>query len=210
MTISNKFLTSRKNWNIDPAKITIIDNFFNEECLKMLKYRLLYTHKADKIYDNYYAVDYWNNDYLTSSIAQELKNKLALPPFLRGWGFVYNNTGKGVPLHCDPSLVNLNIWLTSDKSVKNKSKNGLIIYKFKPLKNWTREEWNENPDKAIKLIKNKKIKPIKIPYKYNRAVFFDGAYFHTSNEVSMKEGVENKRVSFTMLFGEQLEKYEYI
>ena len=210
MNISNKFLTSRKNWNIDPTKITIIDNFFNKECLKMLKYRLLYTHKADHIYDNYYAVDYWNDDYLTSLIAKELKNKIALPPFLRGWGFVYNNTGKGVPLHCDPSLVNLNIWLTSDKSVKNKLKNGLNIYKLKPPKHWTRQEWNENPNKAIKLIKNKKIKPIKIPYKYNRAVFFDGAYFHTSNEVSMKEGVENKRVSFTMLFGEQLEKYEYI
>jgi len=205
-----KILKPRKNWNIDCTKITVMDNFFDEECLKKLKYRLLYTTKADHLYDNYYAIDYWNNDYLTSLIAKELKNKILLPPFLRAWGFVYNNIGKGVHLHCDPSLVNLNTWLTSDKSVKNKSKNGLIIYKIKPPKHWTRYEWNQTPDKSIKLIKDKKVKPVKIPYKYNRAVFFDGAYFHTSNEVSMKEGMENKRISFTMLFGEQLEKNESI
>jgi len=208
MITSKKLLSHRKNWTINPTKITVIDNFFDEECLKMLKYRLLYTHKADKIYDNYYAVDYKENDYLTSMIAEEIKNKILLPPFQRAWGFVYNNSGTGVGLHCDPSVVNLNIWLSSDKSVKNKSKNGLNIYKLKPPKHWTRHEWNENPSKAIKLIKSKKIKPLKVPYKYNRAIFFDGAYFHTSNEVSMKDGIENKRISFTMLFGEQLEKHE--
>ena len=205
-----KILTPRKNWKINPTRITIMDNFFEEEFLNKLKYRLLYASKCDHMFNNYYAIDYWNNDYLASLVAKELKSKIVLPPFLRAWGFVYQNVGKGVHLHCDPSLVNLNIWLTSDKSLKDKSKNGLLIYKLKPPKHWTRQEWNETPDKSIKLIKDKKVKPVKIPYKYNRAVFFDGAYFHTSNDVSMKEGIENRRISFTMLFGEQLESYEPI
>ena len=205
-----KILTPRKNCNIDPTKITVIDNFFNKEFLKKLKYRLLYATKCDYKYDSYYAIDYWKDDYLASTLAKEIKSKFKMPKFIRAWGFVYQNVGKGVHLHCDPSLVNLNIWLTEDKSIKNKSKNGLIIYKLKPPKHWTRHEWNETPDKSIQLIKEKKIKPVKIPYKYNRAVFFDGAYFHTSNEVSMKKGIENRRISFTMLFGEQLEKDESI
>ena len=44
-----------------------------------------------------------------------------------------------------------------------------------------------------------------IPYKSNRAFLFDGAYFHQTIRVSMKEGIENRRVSYTMLFGSQLE-----
>ena len=37
--------------------------------------------------------------------------------------------------------------------------------------------------------------------KFNRAIFFDGAYFHKTDDVDMKEGFKNKRVSYTMLFG---------
>jgi len=40
-----------------------------------------------------------------------------------------------------------------------------------------------------------------VDYKSNRAVFFDGAYFHKTDDVHMKEGKENKRVNYTMLFG---------
>jgi hypothetical protein len=44
-----------------------------------------------------------------------------------------------------------------------------------------------------------------LDYKYNRAVFFDGSFFHKTNDVDMKEGDENKRISYTMLFGRNLE-----
>jgi hypothetical protein len=43
-------------------------------------------------------------------------------------------------------------------------------------------------------------------YRYNRGILFNGAYFHRTADVSMKDGHENRRISFTMLFGRQLEK----
>jgi hypothetical protein len=45
----------------------------------------------------------------------------------------------------------------------------------------------------------------KIEYRYNRAIFFNGALFHKTDDVRTKDGIYNKRVSYTMLFGKQLE-----
>ena len=51
-------------------------------------------------------------------------------------------------MHADPSIVNLNVWVSSDESVNDTEKNGLNIYSILPPSNWTREDWNYNPDKA--------------------------------------------------------------
>jgi len=186
-------------------EIAVWDDFFTPECLKILKYRVLYGKCCDKDYKSYQAVDYFKNtDYVSELIAEDLRKEIDLPAFQRAWSFVYSqNDGIGVGMHCDPSLFNLNVWVSSDKSVKDKSYNGLNIYKVKPPKDWTRKEWNG--DRALEYIKSKNIEPVRIPYKSNRAVLFDGAYFHQTNGVSMKEGIENRRVSYTMLFGSQLE-----
>ena len=58
---------------------------------------------------------------------------------------------------------------------------------------------------ALTYLQSLNIKPTQVPYKSNRAIFFDGAYFHNANNVSTKEGFENRRISYTMLFGSQLE-----
>jgi len=184
----------------------VMDIFFTPQCLDILKYRVLYAKYFDRIYSHYQSIDYFKKtDYMSEKIAGELKSNLKLPEFQRAWSFVYNNESPGVELHCDPSELNMNVWVSSDESIKDKSKNGLNIYELKPPRSWNRSEWNTNPSKVKKFIATKKIKPIKIDYKSNRAVIFNGTYFHSSNGVSMKEGVENKRVSYTLLFGSQLE-----
>ena len=202
-----------QDWNfinnlLKNNKITVIDNFFTQEILSILKIRALYAKHCDNHYgiDRYYSINYSpNQDHITTLIAKELKKKVSkLPEFRRGWSFVYNNESKGVELHADPSEFNINIWVSGDESVKNKSLNGLYIYKITPPADWERKDWNGNVEKVKKYLDAKNIKPEKIDYKSNRAIIFNGAYFHKSNDVSMKEGVENRRVSYTMLFGSQL------
>ena len=185
----------------------IIDDFFTKEILSILKTRVLYAKYFDDDYRTYRAIDYYPlQDYITDLIVKEFREKLKiLPPFQRAWSFVYNNECSGVRLHADPSEFNVNIWVSSDESVKNKSLNGLSIYKITPPLSWRRNDWNHNPEKAKNYIISKNVKPVKIDYKSNRAVIFNGAYFHQSNKVSMKKGLENRRVSYTMLFGSQLE-----
>ena len=190
----------------DRDGIKIVDNFFTKECLLALKYRVLFSKYFDTKYDGYVAIDYLpTKDYLTDLIVNEIKNKFDVPKFRRAWSFLYTKNTEGVRLHCDPSIINLNIWLSSNESVLNPEKNGLHIYKVIPPKNWTREDWNNDAKKSLEYVKSKNVEPVKISYKSNRAIFFNGAFFHKTNEVSMKEGFDNMRISYTLLFGNSLE-----
>ena len=57
-----KTLADRDNWDFKPDDINVWDNFFTNECLKILKHRVLYAKHFDLEYKNYYAIDYFKND----------------------------------------------------------------------------------------------------------------------------------------------------
>ena len=206
-----KVLRNRKDWKdlnskLKAGEIVVLDNLLSDDCLFLLRNRILNASKVNDVYQGYKGIDHWS-DSLSVAIANDLLKKLtALDPFIRAWSFIYDHNVEGVPLHADPSTHNLNIWVTPNKCVKDKKKNGLEIYKLLPPKNWTRAEWNGDAVKVRKFIKKTKTKPTKYEYKYNRGILFNGAYFHRTADVSMKDGHENKRISFTMLFGHQLER----
>ena len=197
------------NFRLKNNEIVVIDNFFTNMFLSILKIRVLYSKYFDIFYPDYAAINYFiDQDYITDTIVKEFRHNLSvLPKFQRAWSFVYNNESTGVLLHADPSQFNVNVWVSSDESVKNKTCNGLLIYKIIPPSDWTRKDWNDpaQEQKIKNYIDSHDLEPIKIDYKCNRAIIFNGAYFHKSNNVSMKEGIHNKRVSYTMLFGTQLE-----
>ena len=208
-----KVLKDRKNWKelntkINKGKIVVLDNLLTDECLFILRNRILSALTCDDVYNGYKGTNHFrHSDIMSFRIAYNLQKKLpALDPFERAWSFIYNNNVGGVPLHADPSTHNLNIWVTPNKCLKDKKKNGLEIYKLLPPRNWTRADWNANPKKVEELIKKSNVKPTKYNYKYNRGILFNGAYFHRTSGVSMKDGLENRRISFTMLFGKQLEE----
>jgi len=195
-------LNKRKSWKINPEDITVWDNFFKPECLKILKYRVLYGKYFDKKYDNYHAINYpKDQDRITELIVKELKQKIDLPEFQKAWSFLYDAGKTGARLHSDPSLITLNTWVSDDQSVRNKSKNGLDIYKIKPPSDWTEKDWNGDNDKITQYIEVNNIKPVVVTYKNNRAIFFNSCYFHASRGVSMKKGFEHSRISYTQLFG---------
>ena len=195
------------NSRLNNNEIVVIDNIFTDEFLSILKIRVLYSKYFDKDLSGNLSIDYMiGEDHITDTITKEFRHKLSvLPKFQRAWSFLYDNESTGVSLHADGGKFTVNVWVSSDESVKNKSCNGLLIYKIIPPPNWTVKDWN-GPDivKTKNYIDSHHLEPIKIDYKSNRAIIFNGAYFHKSDNVSMKEGVHNKRVSYTMLFGEQL------
>ena len=196
------------NSRLKNNEIVVIDNFFTNTFLTILKMRAIYSKYFDDNYGEYGAINYYKDqDHRTDTIIKEFRHKLSvLPKFQRAWSFVYNNESTGVGIHADPSQFNVNVWVSSDESVKNKSCNGLLIYKIIPPPDWMVKDWNgPNTIKVKNYIDSLHLEPIKIDYKSNRAIIFNGAYFHKSNNVSMKEGEHNRRVSYTMLFGSQLE-----
>ena len=192
---------------IPNTNITIIDNLLVDYVLDILRLRMQLATKIDDIYSDYQAVNYnAHNDQLTKDISTEMADKFNLKNFKRAWSFVYNKIGKGVNFHADPSNINVNIWVTPDNAILNKNKNGLIICNKKPPSSWSREQWNGNKNNCIDdFLKKEKHFNTKINYKCNRAVLFDGALFHKTDEVETMDGIFNKRVSYTLLYGQTLE-----
>ena len=183
----------------------IIDNFFPDKICTELREKSLNAKEYTKKYWDYKALDFDNGD---SESLQDISNKYVVPKiplaekYLRSWSFVYDNVARGVGVHADPSFINVNIWITPDECVEDFNKNGLRIYHKHAPKEWTREDYNGDNIKSYLKMKSylKDSKYDRIPYKYNRAIIFKGNTFHSTDNVHMKHGEENRRVNYTFLY----------
>ena len=74
------------------------------------------------------------------------------------------------------------------------------------LKDWDHTQYNDR-----ELVKNLVAQSTKgnftVPYRANRAVFYDGALFHQSDKFKFKPGYEDRRINLTFLYGERGEKF---
>ena len=67
--------------------------------------------------------------------------------------------------------------------------------------NWSFKRYNNNSEEIYNFLKEKKANCVTIPYKYNRAVLFNSAYFHETDKINFKKGYESRRINITYLFG---------
>jgi len=188
--------------------IRVVDNFLPEYLADTLRYLAL-TSPTDPelIYSGGYKTLNFNPSKpnlppIIQETADALKNvrEIKNRTFNQAWFFIYDNECSGVTVHADTGYKNISIWLTPDCYVKDKSKNGLIIWDKKYPKDWTWDDYNKN-DKKIKLyLKMSGGRKRHIKYKYNRAVIFDSAYFHETNEVSMLPFKHAKRINYTFMY----------
>ena len=61
-----------------------------------------------------------------------------------------------------------------------------------------------NKREILRLLKNfikKNANCETIPYKFNRAVLFNSAFFHETDKIDFKTGYESRRINITYLFG---------
>ena len=182
----------------------IIDDFFPDEICKELREYMLNTSVFKEEYWDYKSIDF-DNDPSDDSL-KDISEKYVVPKislikqsqYRRGWSFLYNNVARGVMAHADPSYINVNIWVTPDECVADHNKNGLKIYKKKSPKEWTWKQYNNNHALIDDFLKDSEYDII--PYKCNRATIFRGNTFHTTDNVHMKPGHENKRVNYTFLY----------
>jgi hypothetical protein len=188
-------------------KIVVVDDFLEETVADYLRQRMISEKYFQDNYPCYKANNYhYKSDAATKLIADDvIKNIPVLKSFQRAWSFIYDNKCAGVNFHADPSATNINIWVSKNESVNNFDENGLVICAVKPPPSWGRSQWSGNQDNCIyNFLEENRPSTVRVEYKFNRAIFFDGAYFHKTDNVNMKDGYENRRVSYTMLFGTSL------
>jgi tetratricopeptide (TPR) repeat protein len=223
--ISGSCINPNKNWQDvedeyfnSSNQIMYIDDFLSEEALQELREFCL----VSKVW----ITGYNNNKYFGAfspigfitpihlQIAIDLKQKL---PKLFGphrlskfWGFKYDSNlgkNKGLNIHADLALHNLNFWITPDEYNNNKNSGGLKVYDAPAPDNWTYEDHaNKSNDEIYKFLKDQNVNCTNVPYKCNRAVLFNSAYFHVTDEIDFKDVYEGRRTNNTYLFGDKLVK----
>ena len=220
--ISGGCINPNKNWQEiedqyfnSSNQIIYIDDFLSENALIELRKFCLVSKVWNKEYDNKYLgafSDKGFNSPVHLQIALDLKEKL---PKLFGphkinkfWGFKYDSTlGSGINIHADFAFHNLNFWITPDKYNNNKNSGGLKIYDVPAPENWTFYNYNiGKKEKIYKFLEDNNANCVNIPYKFNRAVLFNSAYFHETDKIDFKDKYEGRRINNTYLFGTRFAK----
>ena len=188
----------------------VIDDFFPDEICTQLRERIHNTKYYNFKYWDYNALEFDNNS--ADSSLEYISDKYIVPKiplakkYIRSWCFVYDNVARGVRPHIDQSFINVNIWITPDECVEDHNKNGLRLYNKKAhVGKWKDGEdtsswqlYRRDDTFVTNYLKDSKYDII--PYKYNRAVVFEGKTFHSTDDVHMKPGNENKRINYTFLY----------
>ena len=218
-TITGSCINLNKNWSDvedeylnSSNQIMYIDNFLSDEALIELREFCLVSKVWHKQYDNKYLGAFSNSGFISPihlQIALDLQQKL---PKVFGvhklgmfWGFKYDSTlGKGINIHADSAIHNLNFWITPDEYNNDKNSGGLKVYDVPAPDNWTFKDYNFNPDKIYKFLKDNNTNCVNVPYKFNRAVLFNSAYFHETDEIDFKDEYVGRRINNTYLFGSRL------
>ena len=219
--ISGSCINQNKNWlDVEDEylnstnQIMYIDDFLSDEALIELREFCLVSKVWYKEYDNKYLGAFSDSGFISPihlQIATDLQQKLPklFGPHKLGkfWGFKYDSTlGKGINIHADFAIHNLNFWITPDEYNNNKNSGGLKIYDAPAPDNWTFKNYNINGNEIYKFLKENNANCTNVPYKFNRAVLFNSAYFHETDEIDFKDNYVGRRINNTYLFGTRLVK----
>lgn len=218
--LPKSYINSDKNWKKiedeylhSKNQITYIDNFLSEECLFELRKFCLLSKVWLQDYKNGYLGSFVDRGFISPlhlKIAEELNQKLpkVFGKLVRLWGFKYDTKlGKGINIHADAAIANLNFWITPDEFHNNKEGGGLKVYDAPAPDNWHFNDYNDNPKKIYEFLKEKKPNLVTVPYRYNRAVLFNSAYFHETDQIDFVDKYEGRRINVTYLFGERSSKF---
>tara|TARA_B100000787_G_scaffold81949_1_gene60398 strand:- start:34 stop:1509 length:1476 start_codon:yes stop_codon:yes gene_type:complete len=219
--ISGSCINLNKNWQDvedeylnSTNQIMYIDNFLSDEALMEFREFCLVSKVWNKEYYNPFLGAYSSEGFISPihlQIAIDLKKELPklFGPHRLGnfWGFKYDSKlGKGINVHADFALHNLNFWITPDEYNNNKNTGGLKVYDVPAPDHWNYKSYNMNSNKIYDFLKERNANCTNIPYKFNRAVLFNSAYFHETDEIDFKDDYVGRRINSTYLFGSRVVK----
>jgi tetratricopeptide (TPR) repeat protein len=195
--------------------LVVIDNFLTPEALSDLR---RFCHEAKVWHTSYqfaYLGAFADRGFISPThlkIARELKLKLARildqQRLEQLWAFKYDSVlGRGINVHADFARVNLNFWITPDEYHLNKGRGGMVVFSEPAPKSWRFHDYNVNAQKIYDHLNQNHARGIGVPYQCNRAVLFDSALFHETDEIHFADHYQGRRINMTYLFGAQLKDF---
>jgi tetratricopeptide (TPR) repeat protein len=191
--------------------VTVIDNFLDPMALSALRKFCLRSTVWFELKGAGYLGAYFRegfNDPLLLAIAEELSEKMprifAGHPLRMIWAYTYEQSMVGINPHADFARINVNFWITPDSANLDPRTGGLLIYRRPAPDTWGFDKYNAAPGREIMaFLGDDAADPIRVPHRQNRAVIFDSRLFHETDRLNFREGLENRRINITMLFGDQ-------
>ena len=194
----------------DP-EIVVIDDLLTPEALAQLRKFCLEATVFKKSFTPGYLNSLLYDGFatpLTLQLAQELRTRL---PRIFGpnklhvaWGIKYDSTLRGIPLHADFAAVNVNFWITPDEANLDPTSGGLILWDKESPPDWPFAEYNIAGERVRNFLKDSGAKAIRVPYRANRAVVFNSALFHETDNIHFRDTYEDRRINITLLYGRKL------
>jgi len=141
---------------------------------------------------------------LLVQIVKELRSSLPKVlcdiPLSGMWAYKYDDDMQtGLGIHADDGAVSVNLWITPDENNLDGESGGLIVFDAAMSKGSSREE-----GAVDELLKQTGRSNVTIPYRQNRAVVFDSARLHSSQEFTFRRGpIRSRRISISFVFGSQ-------
>jgi tetratricopeptide (TPR) repeat protein len=195
-------------WRQSDPPIVVIDDLLTEEALEGLRRFCRGSTMWRRPYRNGYLGAMPETGFacpLLAQIADELRD--VFPTVIgdhglrRTWGFKYDSSLTGIPMHADQAAVNVNFWIAPKDASLDSASGGLVVWDVKAPLDWDFARYNADEAAIRAFLAEKGAKPIVVPHRANRAVIFDSDLFHETDKIMFRDGYENRRTNVTMLYG---------
>ncbi|HMU30328.1 MAG TPA: tetratricopeptide repeat protein [Nitrospira sp.] len=191
-------------------EVTYIDGLLSEEALRRLREFCWTSTIWKKDYENGYIGAFLGDGFaspLLLQIAEELRRRLprifGTHRLTQAWAFKHDSARRGLNIHADAAAVNVNFWITPDDANLNPESGGLVVWDKEAPREWDFKTYNSDKARGsiYEWLTSQGAKEIKIPYRANRAVVFNSDLFHETDDIAFKEGLTNRRINITLLYG---------
>ncbi|MDP9132189.1 MAG: tetratricopeptide repeat protein, partial [Nitrospirota bacterium] len=191
-------------------EVTYIDGLLTDEALRRLRHFCWASTIWKKDYENGYIGAFLGDGFASAlllQIADELGRRLPRifgeHRLTQAWAFKHDSARRGLNIHADAAAVNVNFWITPDEANLNPDSGGLVVWDKEAPKEWDFKTYNSDKhrDRIYEWLTKQGAHEIKIPYRANRAVLFNSDLFHETDDIAFKEGLTNRRINITLLYG---------
>ncbi|MGE3622732.1 MAG: tetratricopeptide repeat protein [Bdellovibrionales bacterium] len=195
-------------WQKNYPRIVVIDDFLTAAALDGLRRYCLGSTMWREVYAGGYLgamPQHGLGSPLLAQIAEELRDAypaiFGTHPLRQFWAFKYDSRMSGIAVHADAAVVNVNFWITPDEANRDPESGGLVIWDKAAPADWDFRTYNDDVTATRRFLKQVEAKPMRIPYRCNRAVIFDSGLFHETDRIDFKSGYLDRRINLTLLYG---------
>ncbi|RMH09360.1 MAG: tetratricopeptide repeat protein [Nitrospirae bacterium] len=198
-------------------EILWVDDLLTSEALQALRQFCLESTIWKRDYPNGYVGAFLGDGFacpLLLQIAEELRTRFPKifrhHRLLQAWAFKQDSTLLPLNIHADAAAVNVNFWITDNQANLDPTSGGLIVWDKEAPQEWDFRVYNDTKFKPqiMEFLRTAGAQAVTVPYRENRALFFNSDLFHASDRCQFKDEYTGRRINVTLLYGHRFDKVQ--